>query len=132
MKIAKYRLLPVILAAFALGLGGCMSEPVGPGPDLLGDMYFSAVQKGDFAAAAELFAPGIPRSAIIADLEFTQERFGDLQSYRRTDLVSFAASGGIRYALRYMTQYTNGHAIENVMMFQSGNDNMVRIEQVNR
>jgi hypothetical protein len=125
--------LPVLCAIIALVLAvmiaGCRSEPVGPGPGQVGELYYDAIKAGDFYAAAELYVPGVPRGAVVDELEMTRERLGDLENYRRTDLVSYTASGGMRFTLRFMTRYSKGHATEGLMLFQSSADNIVRIEQ---
>ncbi len=119
--------LPVI--ALCLALAACNPAPPGPGPQAIGDLYYQAIQAGDFAAAAELYASGVSRAMVVDELASTRERLGALESYRMTDLVSYTASGGMRYTLRYMTRYANGHATEGLMLFQSATDNLVRIEQ---
>lgn len=117
------------LVALCLVLAACNPAPPGPGPQAIGDLYYQAIQSGDFAAAAELYASDVSRQAVIDELASNRERFGELESYRMTDLVSYTASGGLRYTLRYMTRYANGHATEGLMLFQSATDNLVRIEQ---
>lgn len=124
--IFKVRLSAVLLL---LALAACSSGPVGPGPQQVGEMYYAAVMAGDFGAAAELYTRDVPREAVIAELEANRQRFGDLESYQMTDLVSYNASGGMRFTLRFMTRYSNENAVEGLMMFQSGTDNIVRIQQ---
>ncbi len=123
---------PLVVLLPALALAACSSEPVGPGPAQVGEQYYEAVKAGDFGAAAALYVQDVPREAVVAELVANRQRLGDLESYRRTDLVSYTTSGGMRYTLRFMTRYANGHAIEGLMLFQSATDNVVRIEEKNQ
>lgn len=119
----------IMAAIVALVLAGCTPGPVGPGPQQIGELYYEAIKAGDFEAAAGLYATDVSRTAVVDELEATRRRLGDLESYRMTDLVSYTASGGMRFTLRFMVRYSNGHATESLMLFQSGSDNLIRIEQ---
>ncbi len=123
------RKFPGFLLIAVLAVAGCSQAPMGPGPQEIGELYYQAIKAGDFERAAELYARNVPRSMVVDDLEATRERLGDLESYRMTDLVSYTASGGMRYTLRFMTRYSRGHSTEGLMLFQSSADNLVRIEQ---
>lgn len=123
------RKLPGFLLIAILAMAGCSREPLGPGPQEIGELYYQAIKAGEFEHAAELYAPNVPRSMVVDELEATRQRLGDLESYRMTDLVSYTASGGMRYTLRFMTRYSRGHSTEGLMLFQSSADNLVRIEQ---
>lgn len=132
MNKVKFPVPPSValtIAAVILFLAGCMSEPVGPGPEQVGQLYYDAVKNGDFESAADLYAPGVPRAQVVSQLENHHQRMGALENYRMTDLVSYTASGGMRYTLRFMVRYNNGHATEGLMLFQSSQDNIVRIEE---
>lgn len=130
MKITEHMLSVLFLAAatiLVLALPGCMSEPVGPGAGQIGEQYFNAIKAGDFQAAAELYAPDVSRAAVVDELMAQNQRLGDLESFRMTDLVSYTANGGLRFTLRFMTRYSKGHATEGLLLFQSSSDNSVRI-----
>lgn len=122
-------MFPTTVLLFVLALSGCMSEPAGPAAGQVGEQYFSAIKGGDFEAAAELYAPNVSRAAVVDELKAQNQRLGDLESYRMTDLVSYTANGGMRFTLRFMTRYSNGHATEGLLLFQSSSDNSVRIVQ---
>ncbi len=125
--------IPAILAALLLllifTLSGCGSAGlVGPKAEQVGELFYAALKKGDFAAAADLYVKKRPRAEIIQELEEYKQRLGDLQSYKMKDVVVSTVFSGVRYIIRYKTQYTQIKATEGLIMFQSVSDDFIRIE----
>ena len=125
-------LLLVLLLLGGLGtLSACSEEPVGPTAEEVGQQFYEAVQRGDFAAAADLYIEEIPRQEIIAELERNREELGDLEDFRLKDTVVNTVFSGRRYILKYKTRYSKKHATEGLILFQPVSDRIVRIEMHN-
>ena len=128
----KRSLIPALLLLWGLGiLSACSEEPVGPTAEEIGQQFYEAVQRGDFAAAADLFIDKIPRQEIIAELERNREELGDLEAFRLKDTVVNTVFSGRRYILKYKTRYSKKHATEGLILFQPVSDRIVRIEMHN-
>ncbi|HFQ92335.1 MAG TPA: hypothetical protein ENK29_05610 [Chromatiales bacterium] len=123
-------LLAVLLLSMIFGVAGCgESGPVGPTAEEIGETFYAAVKSGDFATAADLFQDKQPRDQVIRQLEANQQRLGDLQSYKFKDIMVNTVFSGVRYILRYNTQYSSGtKATEGLILFQPVSDNVIRIE----
>ncbi len=122
--------LAALLLSMVLVLAGCgESGPVGPSAEEIGEQFYAAVKNGDFAAAADLYVEKQPRDQVIRELQANQQRLGDLESYKFKDSVVNTVFSGVRYILRYNTQYSSGsRATEGLIMFQPVSDNVIRIE----
>lgn len=119
--------LAVLLLA-ALLLAGCSAELEGPSAEQLGELYFEALKTGDYSAAAALYDQGVPRDGIIGELVSTRERYGELEAYTMTDLVSYIGGGTPSYTLKYKTRYAHHHATE-TLLIQPGADNRLHIKR---
>jgi len=122
-------LLPALFLLLVFSLSGCgLSGPVGPNAEQVGELFYAALVKGDFAAAADLYVEKRSRAEIIQELEEYQQRLGDLKSYKKKDMVVNTVYSGVRYIIKYKTQYTQLNATEGLIMFQPVTDNIIRVE----
>lgn len=124
---AALRAIAVLFLA-VLVLAGCSHDPEGPSAEQVGDLYFMAVQRGDFEVAASMYDPGVPHHLIVEELRETQERIGPLEDYTMTDLVSYIAGGARSYTLKFKTRYEEQHATESLLL-QPGADNRLYIKR---
>lgn len=122
-----YRAAAALLLA-AIMLAGCAPGVEGPEAERVGELYFEAVKAGDYEAVAALYDRAVPRDALIAELTATRERYGELEGYTMTDLVSYIGSGVPSYTLKYKTRYANHHATETLLM-QPGEDRKLYIKR---
>ncbi len=122
-------MLPALLLLLIVTLSGCGAAGLaGPPAEQVGELFYEALKKGDFTAAADLYVQKRPRAEIVQELEEYQQRLGDLKSYKMKDMVVSTVFSGVRYILRYKTQYTQRNLTEGLIMFQSVSDDFIRIE----
>lgn len=125
---AMVLLAMLAVAACRAGLGGPTGEQVAVSQ---ADAIFAAIKAKDFQHAASLYSDQFYRATTPqkwqAHLERINDKWGDLQSYELSNVVVNSVYSGVRFALKYKTEYAKRGAFETLVFFRRIDQDRINI-----